>query len=90
MVEIEDHFLYLSEVPNEMGLLESRMNEIVAKADRIDEMAGRIEAILVHKLMVRVEALENKPITVDCFEHGDSSMGSVAQMEKCIKNLDNN
>jgi len=66
------------------------MNEIVAKADRIDEMTGQIEAILVRKLMVRVEALENKVMTTDCFEHGDSSLGSVTQMEECIKNLDNN
>ena len=31
------------------------MNEIVAKVDKIDEMTGRLEALSIHELMVRVE-----------------------------------
>ena len=62
----------MSEVPDRMGLLESRMNEIFAKADKIDEMVGHLEAMPVRQLMFRVEALEDKVITYGGFEHRDS------------------
>ena len=60
-IEIEDQLLYLSEVPNGIRLLEFRMNEIVAKGDRIDEMVGHLETMSIRELMVRVKALEVKP-----------------------------
>lgn len=60
LVKNEDQLLYLSEVSVAMWLLESRINEIVNKVDRIDEMASCLEAMLVHELIVRVEALEDK------------------------------
>ena len=88
MVKIKDHLLYLSDVLDGMGLLESHMNKISTKVDKIDKMAGRLEAMSVHELMVRDEALEDKATTVVGFEREDSSLGSIAQMKECIKGLD--
>ena len=65
------------------------MNEIVAKTNRINEMTGFIEAMSIPKLMIRVEALENKATTTDCFKRRDSSTGFVVRMEEHIENLDN-
>ena len=42
-------------VPDGMRFLESHMNEIIAKVDRIDEIVGHLEAMLFHELMVRVD-----------------------------------
>ena len=78
LVEIEDHLLCMSEVPNVMGLVELCMNGIAAKADIINEMAGRLEAMFVRELMIRVEALEDKATTAGGYECGDNSMCFVA------------
>lgn len=43
----------------------------------------------IRELMVRVEVLEDKATTVGDFECGDSSMGSVVQMEERIEGLEN-
>ena len=43
----------------------------------------------IRELMVRVEVLEDKAIIVGNFERGDSSMGSVVQMEERIEGLKN-
>ena len=69
---IEDQLLCMSEVLDRMGLLDSRMNEIATKADRIDEMAGRLEAMPIPELMTRVEVLEDRATTAGGFEHRDS------------------
>ena len=79
----------MSEVPNRMGLLESRMNEITTKAGMIDEMTSRLEVMPIRELMTRVEALEKKATIVGGFECRDSSMGCVARMEERVKGLDN-
>ena len=89
LVEIEGQLLYLSEVPNGMSLLESRMNKIAAKADRINEMTDHIEAMSAYELMVTVETLKDKVTIAGGFDRGDNSMSSVAQMEECIEGLDN-
>ncbi|KAG7029886.1 hypothetical protein SDJN02_08229, partial [Cucurbita argyrosperma subsp. argyrosperma] len=77
---IKDQLLCMSEVPDGMGLLDSRMNEISAKADRINEMAGRLEAMPVRELMTRVEVLEDEATTVGGFEHRDSLTGFQSAM----------
>ena len=64
------------------------MNEIVVKAAKIDEMASRLETMLVHELMMRVEVLEDKATTTGGFERRDSSTSSVTRMEERIKGLD--
>ena len=46
--------------------------------DMIDEMAGRLEAILVYELIVKVETLKDNATIVDGFECGDNSMVFVA------------
>ena len=87
LAEIEEQLLYMSEVPDGMELFEYCMNEIAAKADKIDKMAGRLEAMSFRKLMIRVEALENKVITPGSFECRDCSTGSVARMEERVEGL---
>ena len=72
-----------------MGLLKSRMNEIAAKASRINEMASGLEAMPARELMIKVEALEDKATSVGGFKRRDSSIGSVAQMEEWVEGLDN-
>ena len=51
LAEIEEHLLSISEALNGMGLLESSMNEIYVKGDRIDKMAGRLEAMPIRELI---------------------------------------
>ena len=46
LVEIKNQLLYLCDVPDELGLLKSRINFIFAKADRINELAGRLEKLM--------------------------------------------
>lgn len=89
MVVIEDRLLYLNEVPDGMKLLESHTNEIAAKANRIDEMVGRLETMPVHELLVKLDALEDKATISSGFEHSDSSMDFVTLMEEHIEGLDN-
>ena len=79
----------MSEVPNGMKLLESRMNEIIAKADRINEMTSHLEEMFVCELMIRVEALEDKATTTGSFKHRDSSTAFAARMEESIEGLNN-
>ena len=64
--------LCMSEVPDRMGLLKSRMNKIVAKADRNDEMAGHLESMPIRELMIWAEALEDKIITSGGFKRRNS------------------
>ncbi|XP_022981546.1 uncharacterized protein LOC111480631 [Cucurbita maxima] len=90
LVKIEDQLLYSNEVLDRMKLLESCMNEIAIKADKINEMTGRLEAMSVRELMIRVETLEEKAATVGGFEYGDSSTGFVARMEERIEDLKDN
>lgn len=77
----------MNEVPDEMGILESRMNEIAIKAYRLNEMTDRLEAMPTHELIIRVETLENKATTDGDFKCRDSSTGSVAQMEAQVEGL---
>ena len=72
-----------------LWLLESRMNEIAAKADRMDEMASCLEAMPVCKLMNMVEVLEDKATTVGGFESRDSSTGSIVRVEEHVEGLNN-
>jgi len=89
LVEIEERMLYLIEVPDSVRFLEYRLDEIAAKADTIDAVAGRLDGMPVQELMMRVETLEDK-VTRPCgFERGDSLSGSVAHMEERVENLDN-
>ena len=55
LAEIEEQLLYMNEVHDGMRLWESRMNEIAAKADKIDEMVGCLEAMLVSELMTKLD-----------------------------------
>lgn len=63
---------------DEMRLLESYMNEIATKADKIDEIVGYLEAMSIRELMLRVESIEEKAITVGGFEHEDNLTSYIA------------
>ena len=89
LVEIEEQLLYMSEVPNGIGLLVSCMNEIVVKTNKIDKMAGHLKAMPVVELMIGVKALEDKDTTTGGFECRNSSMAFIAQTEELIDSLDN-
>ena len=52
------------------------MNEISAKADMIKEMVGRLKAMPIRELIVRVSTLEHKATIVGGFKCGNSSIGS--------------
>ena len=58
-----------------MGLLESHINEIATKVEKIDEMVGCVEAMFIPELMVRIEVLENKATNV-----GGSELGIALQI----------
>ena len=58
----------MSEILDGMGLPESRMNEMSAKADRFNEMARHLETMHILELMTRVEALGDKATRASIFE----------------------
>ena len=89
LAKIEEQLLCMSEIPDEMGLLESRMNEMSAKSDRFNEKARHLETMSILELMTRVEALEDKATRASIFERGDFSTGSVARMEEYVEGLYN-
>ena len=89
MAEIEEHLLSISEALNGMRLLESRMNEISLKGDKIDKMADRLEAMPIRELMIRDEALEDKDTNVVGFKHRDCSTGSIARIKDGVESLYN-
>ena len=50
--KIERQLFCMSEIPDRMGLLESRMNEMSAKANRFNEMACHLETMSILELMI--------------------------------------
>ncbi|TYK09782.1 uncharacterized protein E5676_scaffold127G00720 [Cucumis melo var. makuwa] len=84
LAELEEHMLYLVEVPDSIRYLESRLDEISEKIDTIDAVAGRVEGLPIQELLARVDTLETN-ITVGRtvnYERGDSSSGFAAHMEE--------
>lgn len=77
----------MSEAPEAMSHLESPMNEIAAKTNMIDEMAGCLKAMSVSELMSRVEALKEKTTIASGFKCRDSSMDSGARIEEHVVGL---
>ncbi|TYK27683.1 uncharacterized protein E5676_scaffold225G00120 [Cucumis melo var. makuwa] len=90
LVELEEQMLYLVEVPVSIRYLESRLDEIFAKIDMIDAVAGRVEGLPIQELLARVDTLkENTNVrrTVN-YERGDSSSGFAVHMEERVSELD--
>ena len=79
----------MSEIPDGMGLLESHMNEMSAKANRFNEMAHHLKTMPILELMTRVEALEDKATRASIFERGDCLTGSVDWTKERAEGLDN-
>ena len=79
----------MSEVPDGIGLLESRMNEMFAKADKFNEMTRHLKTMSILELMTRVDALEDKTSRASIFKRGNCSTGSVAQTKERTEGLDN-
>ena len=80
--------LYLTEVPDFIYFLESRLEEIAEKTDIIDAVAGRVEGLPIQELLSRVDTLEGNVGRTVNYEYEDSSSGFVAHMEERVNELD--
>ena len=59
LVQIEEHMLYLVEVPNSISSLETRLNEILKKIDAIYAVFSRLDGLPIQDLLTRVDTLES-------------------------------
>ncbi|KAA0025392.1 uncharacterized protein E6C27_scaffold1220G00220 [Cucumis melo var. makuwa] len=76
LAELEEHMLYLVEVPDSIRYLESRLDEISEKTDTIDAVAGRVEGLPIQELLARVDTLETN-ITAESPARGAISVSRV-------------
>ena len=83
--------IYLVEVPNSIRFLEKRLEDVAKKTDGIEVVSGRLDGLPIQELLTRVDTLESRIVTTGnvTYEHGNSSSGSVAQMEERVMELDN-
>jgi len=68
--EMEEHLLYLIEVPDQVRFLETRLKEVSEKAGGIDAVAGRLDGMPLKELMTRVSTLEANASRLGSFERG--------------------
>ena len=91
LMGIEEQMLYLVEVPDSIQFLEQQLKDIAKNVDGIEAMFGRLDRLPIQELLTRVDTLESRVMRTEnvTYEHGDSSSGSVAQMEEQVMELDN-
>lgn len=88
-VEIEEKMLYPSEVLDNLGFLESSLNEIATKVNIIDVAASRLDRMSIQELMPQVESLEDKVTWISGFRGGDSSTSFVPRIKEHVGGLNN-
>jgi len=88
LTEIEEQWLYLREVPDDVRFIQARLEGLDEKVREIDALNARVDALPITELTLRVDSLEHKTTRPGSFERGDSSTSSVAHMEERVEELD--
>ncbi|TYK23878.1 uncharacterized protein E5676_scaffold419G00550 [Cucumis melo var. makuwa] len=88
LVKLEKQMLYLVEVPDFVHFLETHTQENSEKIDAIDAVTDRLDGLPIQELLTRIDTLETKFVRTGNYERGNSSTGSIADIEEHVGELD--
>ena len=84
LIEIEEQFLYMRELPDEVIFLWTRLDELDEKVQEIDVLNYQIDGLPINKLTLRVDSIEHKVARTDSFECGSSASSSLSHIWKSL------